>query len=122
MSSSSPWRSSGASGRKRAASLEPFGGIAAQQVEGECHRRPAPRHIVLQVAVEALVAQVELGPECDDEDVEVEGFETERLAQQRQRGTASRRGVRRRVAIQQRAAGRGRQRAIDLSSVIRSPR
>ena len=103
----------GCLGQETRAPPELLGGIAAQQVKGQRHRRPPPRHVVLEIAVEPLVAQVELGCEGEDENVEIEGLEAERLAQQRQRCAAAR-GVGRPCAIQQRGAGRGSQRALGL--------
>ena len=52
--------------------LETFPGRSAEQVKREVDRRSPPRHVVLEVRVQALVAKVELGGQRDHDDVEVE--------------------------------------------------
>jgi len=67
----------------------------AQQVQREVDRRPAPRDVVLQIRVQALVAKVELGCERDHDDVEVERVELEHVGEAHERPAVA--GERRRV-------------------------
>ena len=47
-------------------------GGRAQQVEGQIDARRAPRHVVLQERVDPAVAEIDLGRERDDDQVEIE--------------------------------------------------
>ena len=47
-------------------------GRLGEQTQRQVHGRPPPRHVVLQVGVHALVAEVELRRERDQQQVEVE--------------------------------------------------
>ena len=59
-------------GEHRPVRGQPIGRGPAEQVQHEVDRRPAPGDVVLQIAVEPLVAQVRLGAQRDQDDVEVE--------------------------------------------------
>ena len=60
-------------GRDVDASRELVSGGGSEQGHHQVDARPPARYVVLQVRVEPLVAEVELGPERDNEDSEVEG-------------------------------------------------
>ena len=74
---------------------------AAQQVENQVDRRPAPLDVVLQVGIEPLVAQIELGSGSDQDDGQVEVVEP---AGSNERGQSARR--RKRVDAGREIAGR----------------
>ena len=66
--------------------------VAAQQPQDQVDGRPPPGDVVLQVAIEALVAQVDVRREADQDDVLLAGRQSEELAELDQ--PLARRGVR----------------------------
>ncbi len=82
------------------APLELFRGRGAQEVECQAHARPSARHVVLEVRVDALVAEIELRADREDQHIDIERGQAERRRQPGELGV-------RRSAIGQRVVSGG---------------